>query len=94
MLCVLIFVFFRNDCGIFVLKTADCLSQNLDPGGGHYAQKDIRNVRRMVALELLRLKIISGTAATTLPPSIDTKLCDKGSGESKGDGDRTKCGIT
>ena len=95
MLCVLISFFsFRYDCGMFVLKNADCLGQDLDPANGHYAQKDIRNVRRIVALELLRKEMISGTAAATLPPSIDPKLCDKGSGESKGDGDQTKGGIT
>jgi hypothetical protein len=89
---------------MFVLKNADCLGQDLDPAKEYYAQKDIPNVRRMVLLELIRLKIISGTAAATLPasidpkgdgdtkvgietkerPSIDPKLCDKGSGESKG----------
>ncbi len=93
-LCAYFNFFFRYDCGIFVLKNADCLGQDLDPANGHYAQKDIRNVRRIVALELLRKEMISGTAAATLPPSIDPKLCDKGSGESKGDGDQTKRGIT
>ena len=80
---------------MFVLKNADCLGQDLDPAGDyHYVQKDMPNVRRIVLLELIRLKIISGTAAATLSPSIDPKLCDKGSGESKGDGDQTKGGIT
>jgi len=56
-----------------VLKNADCLGQDLDPAKEYYAQKDIPNVRRMVLLELIRLKIISGTAAATLPASIDPK---------------------
>ena len=67
------FVLFRYDCGMFVLKNADCLGQDLDPAKGHYAQKDMPNVRRMVLLELIRLKITSGTSAATLPASIDPK---------------------
>jgi hypothetical protein len=86
-------LFFRNDCGVFVLKNADCLGQDLDPAEDQYAQKDMPDVRRRMVLELIRQTIISGTAAATLPPSIDPKLCDKGSGESKGDGDQTKGGI-
>ena len=95
MLCVLTFLlfFFRYDCGVFVLKNADCLGQDLDPAEDQYAQKDMPDVRRRMVLELIRQTIISGTAAATLPPSIDTKLCDKGSGESKGDGDQAKGGI-
>jgi len=68
------FVLFRYDCGMFVLKNADCLGQDLDPAAGHYyAQKDMPNVRRVALLELIRLKIISGTATATLPASIDPK---------------------
>ena len=62
-LCVflsLFFSFFRYDCGIFLLKNADCLGQDLDPAEGHYAQKDIPSVRRMIVLELIRLKLMSG----------------------------------
>ena len=73
------FVLFRHDCGMFVLKNADCLGQDLDPAAGHYAQKDMPNVRRMVLLELIRLKITSGTSAATLPASIDPK----GDGDTK-----------
>ena len=67
------FVLFRHDCGMFVLKNADCLGQDLDPAKEHYAQKDMANVRRMVLLELIRLKITNGTSAATLPASIDPK---------------------
>ena len=73
------FVLFRYDCGMFVLKNADCLGQDLDPAKEHYAQKDMPNVRRMVLLELIRLKITSGTSAATLPASIDPK----GDGDTK-----------
>ena len=74
------FVLFRFDCGMFVLKNADCLGQDLDPAAGHYyAQKDMPNVRRVALLELIRLKIISGTATATLPASIDPK----GDGDTK-----------
>jgi len=71
---------------MFVLKNADCLGQDLDPAAGHYAQKDMPNLRRVALLELIRLKL-SGTATATLPPSIDPNLCDRGSGESKADTD-------
>ena len=67
------FVLFRYDCGMFVLKNADCLGQDLDPAKEHYAQKDMPNMRRMVLLELIRLKITNGTSAATLPASIDPK---------------------
>ena len=64
------FVLFRFDCGMFVLKNADCLGQDLDPAAGHYAQKDMPNVRRVALLELIRLKL-SGTATATLPAVED-----------------------
>ena len=64
------YVLFRFDCGMFVLKNADCLGQDLDPAAGHYAQKDMPNVRRVALLELIRLKL-SGTATATLPAVED-----------------------
>jgi Ulp1 family protease len=60
-LYVLTFLLFfvRYDCGLFGLKNADCLGQDLDPAEKHYAQKDMPNVRRMVVLELIRQEIRS-----------------------------------